>query len=71
MSRNVRKKSAPTEDSEQPAHLRSMKRIFTGRILYKEGCKVSSCGQRRLCSGYVEALAHMSEGTFSHVDHMY
>ena len=49
-------------------------RIFTGRILDSLGCKVSSCGQRRLWSDCVDAQAdlslcwaHMSSGTFSHV----
>ena len=32
------------EDSDQPAHSRSPIRIFTWRILDREGCKVSSCG---------------------------
>ena len=39
---------APSEDSDQTAHSRSLIRIFTGRILDSQGCKVSSCGQRRL-----------------------
>ena len=39
---------APSKDSDQPAHLCSLIRIFTGGILDSRGCKVSSCGQRRL-----------------------
>ena len=39
---------APNADSGQRAHLRSLIRIFTGRILDSQGCKVSSCGKRRL-----------------------
>ena len=34
---------APSEDSEQPAHSRSLIRLFTVRILGSQGCKVSSC----------------------------
>ena len=44
------------------------------RSLDSQGCKVSSCGQRRLCSDWEDAQAdlsarfvHMSEGMFSHV----
>ena len=64
---------APSEDSDQTAHSRSLIRIFTGRILDSEGCKVSSCCQRRLWSDCADAQAdlilcwaHMAEGTFSH-----
>ena len=71
---------APSEDSDQPAHSRSLIRIFRKCILANQGCKVSSCGQRRLwlgCAGaqdYADAQAdqslrwaHTSEGTFSYV----
>ena len=65
---------APSEDSDQPAHSRSLIRIFTVRILHSQGCKVSSCGQRRLKSDCADAQAdlslrwaHMREGTFTHV----
>ena len=37
---------APSEDSDQPAHSRSLIRIFTGRILDSHWCWVSSCGHR-------------------------
>ena len=44
------------------------------RMLDSQGCKVTSCGQRRLlayCMGAQADLslhwAHMSEGTYSHV----
>ena len=39
---------AISEDSDQPAHLCSLIRIFSGHILDGQGCKVSSCGQCRL-----------------------
>ena len=42
------KMCAPSEDSDQPAHSRSLIRIFTGRILDRQECKVSSRGQGRL-----------------------
>ena len=65
---------APSEDSDQTARMRSLIRVFTGRMLDSLGCKVSPCGQRRLLSDYSDAqtdlsipCAHMSERTFSHV----
>ena len=75
--RNVRKRTfrlcATSEDSDQPAHSRSLIRRFTGCILDSK-CKVSSCGQRRLRSDCTDAQAdlslrwaHMSEDTFSNV----
>ena len=36
------------DNSDQPAHSRSLIRIFTWRTLDGQGCKVSLCGQRRL-----------------------
>ena len=55
-------------------HSRSLIRIFPGRILDSQGCKVSSRGQRRLWSGCVDAQAdlslrwaHMLEGSFAHI----
>ena len=64
-----------------PAKIRSactfahMIRIWTGRILDSRGCKVSSCGQRRLWSDCANAQAdlslrwaHMSDGRCSHVE---
>ena len=51
---------APSEDSDQTAHSRSLIRIFTGRILDRQGCKVSSCGQRRLWSDCKDAQAELS-----------
>ena len=60
---------APSEDSDQPAHARSLIRIFTRRFLDSQGCKVSSRWQRRLWSDCADAQAdlrfrwaHMSEG---------
>ena len=49
-----------SEDSDQPAHSRSLIRIFTGRILDSQGCKVSSCGQRRPWSDCADAQADLS-----------
>ena len=46
---------APSEDSDQTAHSRSLIRIFTGRILDNQRCKVSSCGQQRLWSDCAHA----------------
>ena len=64
---------APSEDSDQTAHLRSLIRIFTRRRFDRQECKVPSYGQRRLnrlCVCTEELCihwAHMSEGTFSDV----
>ena len=74
MNHNILLACAFSEDSDQTAHLRSLIRIFTGRNLDSRGYKVSSCGQRRLCSDCAEAQtdlnlhwAHMTKGTFSNV----
>ena len=47
---------------------------MSGYSLHSQGCKISSCGQRRLWSDCAHADAdlslhgsHMSEGVFSHV----
>ena len=68
----------PSEDSDQPAHSRSLIRIFTGRIFDSQGCKVSSCEERRFWSDCVDSQADqslrcvlMSEGTFANVAHKY
>ena len=44
-----------SEDSDQTAHSRSLIWIFTWRFLDSQGCKVSSCGQRRHWSDCTEA----------------
>ena len=56
----------------RPAKIQIRLHIQTGRILDSLGCKVSSCGQRRLSSDCADAQtdlsllwAHLSEGTFS------
>ena len=48
------------EYSHQPAHSQKLIRIITGHILDSQGCKVSSCRQRRLirlcgCAGTLES----------------
>ena len=57
--RNVKKR---TFGHVRPAkiHSRSLFRIFSGRILDSQGCKVSSCAQRRLWSDYAHGHANMS-----------
>ena len=69
MSRNVRKRTF--------GHVRRAKiqiRIFIKRILDSQGCKISSCGQRRLWSDCTDAQddlnlrrAYMSASTFANV----
>ena len=46
---------APSEDSDQTAHSRSLIRTFTGCILDSQGRKVSSSGLRILCSDSLDA----------------
>ena len=72
ISRDVRKRTvghvrpawfrscAPSYDLDQPAHSRSLIRIFIMRSLDNQRCTVSSCGQRRLirlrgCAGWFES----------------
>ena len=72
MNRNVRKRyfgRAHSEDSDQ-----SDQNLHWAHFGYQEG-KVSSCGQRRLTSDCADAQAdlslswaHMTEGTFLHVE---
>ena len=50
--KTYRQTIAPSDDSDQDAHSRSLIRIFTERILYSQGCTVSSCGQWRLWSAW-------------------
>ena len=74
-SRNVRKRTlgrAPSEDSDQPAHSRSLIRFSTGRISDSQGYKDFACGQRRHWSNCADAQADLSlcwvsEGTFPYV----
>ena len=47
-SGNVPSAMSHSEDSDQPAHSRSLIRISSERISDGQGCQVSSCGQRRL-----------------------
>ena len=46
---------APSEDSDQPAHPRSLIRVFTGHCVDSQGSKTSSGGQRRLWSDCANA----------------
>ena len=72
MNHNVRKRTlryAPNEDSDQPVHLRSVFRIFTVHIFNSQGCKVSSCGQKRLigllgCANSSTCCAHIRRYVF-------
>ena len=41
---------APSEESDQPAHPRSLTRVFAVRSVGSSGPKVSSCAQRKLWS---------------------
>ena len=74
---NVRKRtglrtSVPSEDSDQPAHSRSLIRIITGRNLDSQGCRFfmrttktdQTARMRRLICVFFE---RSSEGTFSKV----
>ena len=55
------------ENSDQPARLRSLIRIFTRCILDSQWRKVSSCGQRRVwsdCANPSLSLTNITVGTF-------
>ena len=71
-SGNVSPTYAPREDSDQPAHSRSLIWIFSRRILNSQGYTLSSYGYRRFKSDCADAQAdfslrwaHVSAGTFS------
>ena len=51
---------APIEDSDQPGHPPSLIRVFAVRSMGSLRPKVSSCGQRRLWSHWVDAQAELS-----------
>ena len=64
---------APSEDSDQPAHSRSLIRILTRCILDSQGWELSSCGQLeilnrlRSCADWFESStgAHIRRYVFS------
>ena len=64
---------APSEGSDQTVHLRSLIRIFTGRILDSQGCEVLSCEKTKTLirlrgsAGFSESSFGAHAGTFSHV----
>ena len=62
-----RRTCAPREDSDQTALLRSLIRIFAGRTLDIQRCKVSSCGQRTLCSGCASCACLFESSSGAHV----
>ena len=66
-SGNVPSDMLPIKDSYHHTLPRSLIRIFTGRILDNQECKVSECEQRRLGLDCWINWAHMSGGTISHV----
>ena len=50
----------PSEDSDQPAHPRSMIRVFAGRSVGSQGSKASSARQRGFWSDCVDTHADLS-----------
>ena len=50
----------PSEDSDQPGHPPSLIRVFAVHFMGSQGPKLSSCGQRRLWSDWVDAQADLS-----------
>ena len=50
----------PSEDSDQPGHLPSLIRVFAVHSMGSSGPKLSSCGQWRLWSDWVNAQADLS-----------
>ena len=57
---NQQHEGAPREDSDQPGHPPSLIRVFAVPSMGSEGHKVSSCGQRKLWSGWANAQADLS-----------
>ena len=64
----------PSEDSDQPAHLRRLIRVFAGHSLVHHGSDVSSGGGSKDWSDCADAhadpsfnLVHMSEDRFSYI----
>ena len=51
---------APSEDSDQHVHPRSLIRVFAGYPVGRQGSKVSSSRQRRLRSDCADAQADLS-----------
>ena len=51
---------APSKDSDQPGHSPSLMRVFALCSVGSLGSKVSSCGQQRLWSDWVDAQADLS-----------
>ena len=49
---------ARSEDSDQPGH--PLISVFAVRLVGSKGTKLSSCGQRRLCSDWADARAYLS-----------
>ena len=54
------KRSVHPADSDQPGHPPSLIRVFTVRSMGSWGPNVSSCGQQRLWSDWVDAQADLS-----------
>ena len=76
MSVNVRKRTfghvRPTKiQIRLRMHSRSLIRIFTGRILDRQRCKISSCRQRRLWSDCTDAQADFEYSLGAHWVCMY
>ena len=64
---NQQNECVPSEDSDQPGHPPSLIRVFAVHSMGSWGPKVSSCGQRRLWSDWVDAQADLSlRWTHSH-----
>ena len=56
---NQQNECTPSEDSDQPGHPPSLIRVFAVRSMDSWGPKISSCGQRRLWSDWVDAQADL------------
>ena len=57
---NQQSECAPSKDSDQPGHLPSLIRVFAVRLMGSYRPKLSSCGQRRLWSDWVDAQADLN-----------
>ena len=67
MTKTNKMTCALSEDSDQPGHPPSLISAFTVHSKDSQGPKVSSCGQRRLCSDLTDVQVNLSLRTCNSV----
>ena len=58
----------PVEDSDQPARLRSLIRVFNGRSMDSQRFNVCSCGKLSLWSDCVDAQTNFESSLYAHAN---